>query len=89
MVKDLIGNVLSVGDKIHIQLVNPQIFGFIGEIVEPSMLAVRNKAEVRPGYLLCVCHISIPIDPTLDGVPQIAKVYDSMKAIQPTTSQPN
>jgi hypothetical protein len=79
MAKDLIGNVLHVGDKVHVQLVNPQIFGFIAEVVEPPMIARSNRAELRPGHVLVSCVIAIPIDPTLEGIPQIARVYDSAK----------
>jgi len=79
MVKDLIGNVLAIGDKVHIQLVNPQIFGFVAEIKEPPMVSRLNKAELQPGHILISCVIAVPIDPTLGGVPQLAKVYDSAK----------
>lgn len=75
MVKDLIGNVLTVGDKVHVQLVNPHIFGFIGEIVEPSHLVRVSK----PGHILVSCVIAIPVEVDLEGVPQIVRVYDANK----------
>jgi hypothetical protein len=77
MVKDLIGNTLGKGDKVHVQLPNPQIFGFIAEIVEPSRVSRLNQTEAKPGHILVSCVIAVPIDPALTGVPQLAKVYDS------------
>jgi hypothetical protein len=91
MVKDLIGNVLAKGDKVHLQLVNPQLFGFIAEIKEPPIVALRGRAATEPGHILVSCVIAVPIDPTLDGVPQLAKVYDSMRVSEreEAVSQPN
>lgn len=91
MVRDLIGNILGNGDKVHVQLVNPNIFGFIAEIREPSLVSVNRGME--PGHLLISCVIAVPIDPALNGaVPQLAKVYDAAKAATPsqdTLAQPN
>jgi hypothetical protein len=79
--QDLIGNELAVGDKVHVQLVAPNIIGFIAAVEEPSALELRAKK--KPGHLLVTCTIAIPADAEQGTVvPHVVKVYDAQKTAQ-------
>lgn len=78
--KDRIGNVLSPGDRVCVALPEAQIFGFVAQIEEGSVLApVRggHGLERAPGRVLVSCVIALPV--TLDAVAQLVKVYDPDK----------
>jgi hypothetical protein len=74
MVKDRIGNKLSVGDKLSVMLPEAQIFGFVAEVKEPGIVSGKT-----PGRVLVSCVIALPVDPQSGVVPQIVRVVDPDK----------
>jgi hypothetical protein len=81
MVKDRIGNKLEVGDKLSVMLPEAQIFGFVAEVKEGSLVTglKRGGVEKTLGRVLVTCVIALPIDPDNDIVSQVVKVYDADK----------
>jgi hypothetical protein len=92
MVKDRIGNVLGKGNKLAVMLPESQIFGFVADVREPSVIrGVRSGAEMTPGAVLVSCVIALPIDPQTGQVAQCVKVYDPDNHEEPASKlvQPN
>jgi hypothetical protein len=81
MMKDRIGNKLEVGDKLSVMLPEAQIFGFVAETKEGSLITglKRGGVEKTPGRVLVSCVIALPVDPETGMVPQVVKVYDADK----------
>jgi hypothetical protein len=79
MAKDRIGNKLAKGDKLAIQLPEAQIFGFVAEVAEGTLISglKRGGVERTPGRVLISCVLALPIDPETGMVAQIVKVYDA------------
>jgi hypothetical protein len=77
--KDRIGNKLEVGDKLSVMLPEAQIFGFVAEVKEGSLITglKRGGVEKTPGRVLVSCVIALPVDPETGMVAQIVKVYDA------------
>jgi hypothetical protein len=86
--KDRIGNVLAKGDKLMVELPMSSIIGFIADLAEPGLVAVRRgtEANMTPGRLLVSCVIALPVDGEYGAVPQVVKVYDAAKegALEPS-----
>jgi hypothetical protein len=79
MVKDRIGNKLGKGDKLAVQLPEAQIFGFIADLAEGTLVSglKRGGVERTPGRVLVSCVIALPVDPETGTVMQCVKVYDA------------
>lgn len=79
--KDRIGNVLANGDKVLVELPTSSIVGFIADLAEPGLVAVRRgtAANMTPGRVLVSCVIALPVDGEVGAVPQLVKVYDAAK----------
>jgi hypothetical protein len=79
--KDRIGNVLGMGDKVLIELPTSSIVGFIADLAEPGLVAVRRgtAANLTPGRVLVSCVVALPVDGEFGAVPQLVKVYDAAK----------
>jgi hypothetical protein len=79
--KDRIGNVLAYGDKVLVELPTSSIVGFIAEVKEPGLVAVRRgtAANMTPGRILVSCVVALPVDGELNAVGQLVKVYDAAK----------
>lgn len=77
--KDRIDNPLAVGDKVLVDLPSANIIGFVSQIQEPGVLAVRRgqSAAATPGRVLISCVIALPVDAEFGIVPQIVKVHNS------------
>jgi hypothetical protein len=84
--KDRIGNKLALRDKVLVALPTSDIVGFIAELKECGMVALRQgqKAGATPGHVLVSCVISVPVDPEYDATAQLVKVYDADKAHGPS-----
>jgi hypothetical protein len=81
MTKDRIGNELKVGDKLTVMLPEAQIFGFVAEVKDGSLITGLKRGGVQqtPGRILVSCVIALPVDPETGAVPQVVKVYDADK----------
>ncbi len=79
--KDRIGNVLANGDKVLVELPTSSIVGFIADLQEPGLVAVRRgtAASGTPGRVLVSCVIALPVDGDVRAVGQLVKVYDAAK----------
>jgi hypothetical protein len=79
--KDRIGNVLANGDKVLVELPTSSIVGFIADLAEPGLVAVRRgtAANMTPGRVLVSCVIALPVDGELGAVGQLVKVHDASK----------
>jgi hypothetical protein len=79
--KDRIGNKLAVGDKLAVMLPEAQIFGFVAEVKEPSLVSglKRGGVETTPGRVMVSCVVALPVDPETGMVFQVVKVYDADK----------
>jgi hypothetical protein len=79
--KDRIGNVLAKMDKVLVELPSTSIFGFIADLQEPGVVAIRRgtAAETVPGRILVSCVIALPVDAAQNAVMQLVKVYDADK----------
>jgi hypothetical protein len=80
-VKDRIGNVLAAGDKVMVELPVSSIIGFIADLAEPGLVAVRRgtAANMTPGRVLVSCVVALPVDGEFGAVAQLVKVYDAAK----------
>jgi hypothetical protein len=80
-VKDRIGNTLANGDKVLVELPTSSIVGFVADVQEPGLVAVRrgSAANMTPGRILVSCVVALPVDGELNAVPQVVKVYDVAK----------
>jgi hypothetical protein len=80
-VKDRIGNVLAAGDKVLVELPVSSIVGFIADLAEPGLVAVRRgtAANMTPGRVLVSCVVALPVDGEFGAVAQLVKVYDVAK----------
>lgn len=78
MVKDRIGNVLTVGDKVIAQLPDASLVGFVSEVQEPSVLRTNDRSPM-PGRVLITCVIALPVDPNFNATGNLVKVYDADK----------
>jgi hypothetical protein len=94
--KDRIGNKLALGDKVFVHLPEAGIFGYIGDLQECGLVAIRRgtAAGSTPGRVLISCVVALPVDCDVDAVAQLVKVYDPAKAQGPSlvslgTSEPN
>jgi hypothetical protein len=80
MVKDRVGNVLAKGQKILVALPESQIFGFIAEVKDSSIvLGTRRGGEQTPGMVLVSCVLALPVDPESGQVAQCVRVVDPDK----------
>jgi hypothetical protein len=81
MVKDRVGNVLAKGNKILVALPESQIFGFVAEVKESSIVlgSRRGGAEQTPGMVLVSCVLALPVDPESGQVAQCVRVVDPDK----------
>lgn len=90
--KDRIGNKLAVGDRVLVALPESAIMGFVAEVKETGLVArVRGGgADTAPGHVMVSCVIALPVDSLMDAVAQVVKVYDPLKASEPSkgTSEP-
>jgi hypothetical protein len=70
-----------MGDKLLVELPMASVVGFIAELVEPGLVAVRRgqAADTTPGRILVSCVIALPVDAEYGAVPQVVKVYDAAK----------
>lgn len=77
--KDRIGNTLAVSDKVLVELPTSSIVGFIAELQEPGLVAVRRgtAANMTPGRVLVTCVIALPVDGEQSAVGQLVKVHDA------------
>jgi hypothetical protein len=83
--KDRIGNVLAQYDKVLVELPTSSIVGYIAELKEPGLLAVRGqKAAGTDGRVLVSCVIALPVDSAANAAPQLLKVYDPAKPVGPS-----
>lgn len=94
--KDRIGNKLAHGDKVLVELPTSSIVGFIAELQEPGVIALRRGAAAAgtPGRVLVSLVIALPCEADADAVPQLIKVYDAQRAVVPSlesegTSEPS
>jgi hypothetical protein len=94
--KDRIGNKLAMGDKVLVALPTSEIFGFIADMQECGLVAIRRgtAANATPGRVLVSCVVALPVDCDADAVAQLVKVHDPAKAqvpslVVPGTSEPN
>lgn len=94
--KDRIGNTLSKFDKVLVELPTSSIVGFIADLKECGLVALRrgNEAANTPGHVLVQCVIAIPVEPQSDAAAQLVKVYDADKTHGPSlvpqgTSEPS
>jgi hypothetical protein len=88
MMKDRIGNGMSIGDRVLVALPESQIFGFVAQMEEASVIApVRGGRglERAPGRVLVSCVVALPVDPESGMVAQLVRVVDPDK----TTEVPN
>ena len=86
--KDRIGNKLAVSDKVLVELPTSSIVGFIADLQEPGLVAVRRgtAANMTPGRILVSCVIAVPVDGEQNAVGQLVKVYDAAReGIQETS----
>lgn len=80
--RDRIGNVLAVGDKVLVGLPEPQIFGFVSLVEDPGLIAVAGKhvgTERTKGRILVSCVIALPLDDEHGMVFQVTKVHDAAR----------
>ena len=80
--RDRIGNVLAVGDKVLVGLPEPQIFGFVSQVEESGLIAVQGKrpgTEKTPGRVLVSCVLALPLDEEHNMVFQVTKVHDVLQ----------
>lgn len=77
--KDRIGNKLALQDKVLVELPTSSIIGFISELQEPGVVAIRRGtgAGMTPGRVLVACVIALPVDEALNMVGQLVKVHDA------------
>jgi hypothetical protein len=87
--KDRIGNELAAGDKVMVVLPESQIFGFVSQIDEPGLIAVRGGTKPVSGRLLVSCVIALPVMPENYTVLQCVKVYDADKHESDVTERTN
>ena len=94
--KDRIGNKLAVGDRVLVDLPTSNITGFVAELKECGLVAVRRgtAAGATPGHVLVSVVFSMPVDCDADAVAQLVKVYDPNKTqgpslVVPGTSEPS
>lgn len=90
--KDRIGNNLAVGQKVVVSLPESQIFGFVAQVEEGGLITGirRGGAEKRMGRILVSCVIALPVDPEVDAVAQLVRVYDADKHdAEPAEERPN
>ena len=88
--RDRIGNKLAVGDKVLVGLPENQIFGFVAQVEEPGLIAVRGKdmgTERTPGRILVSCVVALPLDDEHNMVFQVTKVHDVAKDEQSTVPE--
>ena len=88
--KDRIGNVLAKNDKVLVELPTSSIVGFIADLQEPGLVAVRRgtAANLTPGRILVSCVVALPVDGDLNAVGQLVKVYDADKSVREGTGTP-
>ena len=79
--KDRIGNVLEMGQKVVVSLPEAQIFGFVAQLEQGGLITgIRaGGASKRMGRVLVSCVIALPCDPEEDAVAQWVRVYDPDK----------
>jgi len=79
--KDRIGNMIGVQDKVVVALPEAQIFGYIAGVEEGGLIAgIKAREMVRqPGRVLVSCVIALPADYETGMVLQLVKVYDPDK----------
>lgn len=79
--RDRIGNALKLGDKVVVALPEAQIFGFVAQLEEGGLITglKRGGVEKRVGRILVSCVIALPVDPEVDAVAQLVRVYDPDK----------
>ena len=80
--KDRIGNELAVGDKVLVALPESNIFGFISQMEDASLIVSRGSrggTEQHPGRVLVSCVIAIPVENVQHMAAGIVKVYDADK----------
>jgi len=77
--KDRIGNTLALKDKVLVELPTSSIIGFIAELQEPGVVAIRRgtAAGMTPGRVLVSCVIALPVDAEQNAVGQLVKVHDA------------
>ena len=75
MVRDRIGNKLAVGQKVVVSLPETQIFGFVAQVEEGSLITglKRGGVQKRTGRILVSRVIALPIDP-VEAVAQLVRV---------------
>jgi prephenate dehydrogenase len=81
--KDRIGNVLAVGDRVLLALPEAQIFGFVAQLDESQLItgvrSVKGGMSQQPGRVLVSCVVALPMDANLGMVAQLVKVVDPDK----------
>jgi hypothetical protein len=98
--KDRIGNVLAAGDKVLVELPVSSIIGFVADLQEPGLVAVRPgtagsrmgslagmPVNSTPGRVLVSCVVALPVDGEFGAVAQLVKVYDAAKEATQETLQ--
>lgn len=77
--KDRIGNTLALQDKVLVELPTSSIVGFVSDLQEPGIVAVRrgSASEMTPGRVLVACVIALPVDAVQNAVGQLVKVHDA------------
>jgi hypothetical protein len=85
MMKDRIGNGLNAGDRVLVALPEAQIFGFVAQMEEGSLIApVRGGRGLdrAPGRVLVSCVVALPVDPASGMVAQLVRVVDPDKVAE-------
>ena len=79
--KDRIGNKLALQDKVLVELPTSSIIGFISDLQEPGVVAIRRgtAAGSTPGRILVAVVIALPVEPDSGAVPQLVKVHDAAR----------
>lgn len=75
--KDRIGNELAKGKRVLVQLPESSVFGYIAELEESSMVALRER---KPGRVIVNVVLALPADDVFNQVASCVVVEDPNKA---------
>ena len=75
--KDRIGNELVKGKRVLVQLPEANVFGYVADTQEASVVSLRERT---PGRVLVQCILALPVDDRFNQVAQCVVVEDPDKA---------